>query len=83
LTLPQAHELHSKRVRIRITVDASCEEIRNQDVYGCQGEDDRYCTVWFPAGQVTDEEMTVEAVFVVVRQRNFTEFRLTRARRCK
>jgi hypothetical protein len=29
------------RVRIRISVDAGCEEIRNQDVYGCQAEDDR------------------------------------------
>jgi hypothetical protein len=94
LTLHQARRLHGKRARFRIEVDSTFDEIGKFDVYGCQGEDDRFCTVWFPARPEVADEMVVEALLVVIHHKGWTapngfrfddsiSFRLTRARRCK
>jgi hypothetical protein len=66
LPLHRAWQVHGKVARFRVKLISDVWTIRQWDAYECAGEEDRLYTVWLPEGQEVKNEMTVEAVLVVI-----------------
>jgi hypothetical protein len=94
LTREQARQLEGRRAVYRIVRDDSAPDWDGTfDIYGCKGPKEGEPTVWL-RGEEIDDEMTVSAVLLVIRHKEWisatgtrveawTEYRLTDARRCR